>query len=329
MWKGNIFIQNCNLQAAWFNGCNNVISFLSTSLLYPEEYDYDAIFAVEGVNMLCVFGRGKYPGVNQEDDSEDTSIISSKAPAVPVEVHTTQVQPKVPESKGNPINEEFHPTFEDQLENKMEDSNPGTSKMTLPLSNTSLPLPSGKGIHPADYLLYKGKMGTQGHCEISSPSSLESSFIVGNPFVTLLHCDNHTTTLALVHSTSIQENGVSHNDINLKTLQVNGSKVKVTGNVLTLLPCTHKPVEPEVRSKSAWVWNGAYLKTDYPIPGHEGMTTERVIEICMLGSLIEPVNPSVIEASEYLPIEKTAEINSRGVTWLLEDDILTTAINLI
>ena len=59
------------------------------------------------------------------------------------------------------------------------------------------------------------------------------------------------------------------------------------------------------------------------------MMTEKVIKIGMLGSLIEPVNPSIVEASIYLPAEKTAEINSRGVTWLLEDDVLMTAIDLI
>ena len=122
---------------------------------------------------------------------------------------------------------------------------------------------------------------------------------------------------------------MSHNDINLRTLHLNSSKVKVTGNVLTLLSCTWKPVESKAQSKLAWVWNGAYLKTDSPVPGCEGMTTEKVIEIGMLGSLIEPLNPSVVEVLVYLPAEKTAKINSRGVTWLLKDDVLTTAINLV
>lgn len=121
----------------------------------------------------------------------------------------------------------------------------------------------------------------------------------------------------------------SRDDISLKTLDVNGAKMKVTGSILILHPYVIEPAEPEARSQLTWIWNGAYLKTDSPIPGCEGMMTDKVVEVTTLGSLIELVNSSIIDASAYLPAENMAEINSRGIAWLLEDKILSTVVDLI
>ena len=119
-------------------------------------------------------------------------------------------------------------------------------------------------------------------------------------------------------------------DIGLQTLQANGTRIKLSGNILTLLLCIvdSDPVEPGDTSTPAWVWDGTYLKTTSSVPGHETMT-EKIIEVTTLGSLIEPINPSVVEASAYLPMEKMAQVNSRGITWLLEEDIILAAIDLI
>ena len=77
MWEGDIHTRNCNLQVAWFKGQDKAISILSKSLLCSKAYDYQSIFSVEGVDMLCIFGGGKYPGINHEDNTEDTSTIPS------------------------------------------------------------------------------------------------------------------------------------------------------------------------------------------------------------------------------------------------------------
>ena len=91
-------------------------------------------------------------------------------------------------------------------------------------------------------------------------------------------------------------------DIGLQTLQANGTRIKLSGNILTLLPCIvdSDPVEPGDTSTPVWVWDGTYLKTTSSVPGHETMTTDKTIEVTTLGSLIEPINPSVVEASAYL-----------------------------
>jgi hypothetical protein len=139
--------------------------------------------------------------------------------------------------------------------------------------------PSGRGVRPLNYLLCDGKwvhktsicrlllnhdFSPKSHNQLmwvrgftlvnkhvdytgsSSSSNDELSFIVGNPFITLIRLNDHTTSLALTHSTGIHENGTSHNDIKVKTLQVNGSKVKISGNILLLVPS---------QSNDLTIWN--------------------------------------------------------------------------
>ena len=164
MWEGDIRIGNCNLQAAWFEGQNKAVSILSTSSLCPKAFDYQSIFSVKGVDMLCVFSGGKYSGINHEDDMEDTSMIPSgpvanarQEPTALAEVRSTVPVAPAVESKENPgWEEDFSPTFEEQLENEMGliDGFQGTSETSSPPSNGTSPLPpSGKGACAADYLL--------------------------------------------------------------------------------------------------------------------------------------------------------------------------------
>ncbi|KAI6095363.1 hypothetical protein EDD17DRAFT_1469455 [Pisolithus thermaeus] len=75
MWQGDTVVCNCNLQAAWSDRRAVVVSILSTLPLFPEEYDFDRIFSVEDVDLMCVFGGGKYPSINQEDEGEDRSVL--------------------------------------------------------------------------------------------------------------------------------------------------------------------------------------------------------------------------------------------------------------
>ncbi|KAI6109750.1 hypothetical protein F5141DRAFT_1063906 [Pisolithus sp. B1] len=254
MWQGDTVVCNCNLQAAWSDGCAVVVSILSTSPLFPEEYDFDRIFSVEDVDLMCVFGGGKYPSINQEDEEDEEPLLS----------------------------------FEDQLENEME---------------------SG---------LIEGFMG------LSSSTDSETN---------VAHHPSHPSPpsgKALVHSTSIHENGAARNDIHIKTLQANGSKIKISGNILTLIPSelTLNSGSPVSEFDLTWIWMGSYLKASTPVAGL-AITTQKVIEISTTGSLIELVNPNVVIASAHLTTEKTKEINSQGLTWSLENEALNAAVDLI
>ncbi|KAG9309781.1 hypothetical protein JVU11DRAFT_10155 [Chiua virens] len=69
-----------------------------------------------------------------------------------------------------------------------------------------------------------------------------------------------------------------------------------------------------------WVWTGGYLKSLSPVPK---------ANLSVQGSLTEPVNPSVVAASEYLPNEHRTEVNSRDITWALKEDVLEAASTTI
>ena len=88
MWQGDTIIHNINLQSTWFKGCSAALSVLCKSPLYEEEYDFDAIFSVDGIDLQCVFGGREYPGINQEDDGhqidEEQPIVSSMPESIPV-----------------------------------------------------------------------------------------------------------------------------------------------------------------------------------------------------------------------------------------------------
>ena len=92
---------------------------------------------------------------------------------------------------------------------------------------------------------------------------------------------------------------------------MNCTRIKLFGNILTLLPCIadSDPVESNGTLTPAWVWDGMYLKTTSSVPGHETVTTNKIIEVTILRSLIEPINPLVVEASAYLLMEKMAQVN--------------------
>ncbi|KIK74377.1 hypothetical protein PAXRUDRAFT_19941 [Paxillus rubicundulus Ve08.2h10] len=159
MWQGDTVVRNCNLESAWLDGRAAALSILSASPLWEEEYDFNTIFSIEVVDMLCPFGGGKYPSINHEDDGEDRSMIM---------LLESEVPPQVPaQTSDDDITAEEEPmlTFEDQLESELANSIidedlPTPLSLINPESSTDSsppPPPSGKGICPLDYLLYKGK----------------------------------------------------------------------------------------------------------------------------------------------------------------------------
>jgi hypothetical protein len=391
MWKGNTVVRNVNLQSAWFEGCSRAISILSSSPIWTEDYDFNKIFSVEGVDLLCTFGGRKYPGINHDDDGhrvdEDQPIASSLSmpelePPSQTGLSPTSGVAEEPQMDNLDPRSEFIAeddnelalSFEDQLEHNLtygpSDSNSDQLEHTPSLmlvsdSGSSLPPvpPSGQGVRPHDYLFCKGKwvhkasvchlllnhdfspklqdqlLRIHGFTSVYKPvgsttststSGDSLSFVVSNPFVTLIRINDHTTSLALVRSTSIHESGISRNDINVKTLQENRSKVKISGNILLLVPSQSSDL-PDLESAPSsvtWVWNGGYLKIASAVPGVD-VITQKVVEISTLGSLIELVNPSIVEASSHLSVNKSTEVNTSGLTWSLKQDPLDAAIDVI
>ncbi|KIK81506.1 hypothetical protein PAXRUDRAFT_155964, partial [Paxillus rubicundulus Ve08.2h10] len=81
-------------------------------------------------------------------------------------------------------------------------------------------------------------------------------------------------------------------------------------------------------SNLLWVWNGAYVKTPYSVPG-TNIKTSRVLSITVPSHLVELVNPIVVKASDHLLPVDSPEVNSNDTTWGLSDDALQTAIALL
>ncbi|KAI5999885.1 hypothetical protein F5J12DRAFT_895123 [Pisolithus orientalis] len=236
-------------------------------------------------------------------------------------------------------NEEPVLSFEDQLEDKMENGFVGKDFIG-PSSSTEAMI----RCHQKDFTDFSAKLHDQLLCvcgftpvnkltknfHSSSGSDSGLFFIVGNPFVTLVHLSDHMTSLVLVCSTSIYENSAVCNDIHTKTLQANGSKIKISGNILVLVPSesTLNSRSPDFEFNLTWIWTGAYLKTSSTVPGPT-ITTQKLVEVTAIGSLVELVNPSVVLASAHLAAEKTKEINSQDLTWSLKNEALKVAVDLI
>ena len=109
----------------------------------------------------------------------------------------------------------------------------------------------------------------------------------------------------------------------MNTLLSPVAKVKVNGDVLLLCPSTDSDA-----ADGSWVWTGTFLKSLSPVP-NANISTHKVVEFSVHGTLVEPVNPSVVTASQHLSIEHRAEINSQDITWSLKEDVLEAAITRI
>ncbi|KAF7376995.1 hypothetical protein MSAN_00117400 [Mycena sanguinolenta] len=236
-----------------------------------------------------------------------------------------------------------------------------------------LALPSGRGVDPNDYLNVEGKWvhkqricrvvinadfepksterlkRVRGHTKVNAqrrddvtPEALlgENTFIVGDPFFTLLRTDQ-TLSIAVVRSTAIHEDGVSRGSILAPTIQNPKAKVKLSGQVLGLTmvptlddnlphsesasarprPSSHEDAlssdRNEDKSPWAWIWNGKFLKVDSAIAGTT-RTTEKVVIVSVPGFLTDLVNYRPVDAVPRLG-ERAYEINSEGRSWELDD----------
>ncbi|KAG9309942.1 hypothetical protein JVU11DRAFT_9974 [Chiua virens] len=358
MWSGDILSHNVNLRACWLSGRDVAISLLSGSPTYTEEFDYEGIFSNPNVDMLRVFGAGLYPGIT-EDEDEDTSIQVTFTPpesaSVKGSVPGVATNENLEIADENPILD-----LEEQLESLTinDSTSESTCSIVQNLEPSMPPLPTGPGIRPNDFLAVEGKyVHKASFCriyfnssfkgkshdrlrrvrgftsvkkihrteDISSPDDAESIFVAGSPFLTLIRLNDQTTALAFLRSTSIVENGVPRTGINVDTLRSPAAKVKISGDLLLL---HHVPVVDLETSMNMWVWTGGYLKSLSPVP-KANVSTRKVIELSVQGSLTEPVNPSVVAASEYLPNEHRTEVNSRDITWALKEDVLEAASTTI
>ncbi|KAG2057395.1 hypothetical protein BDR06DRAFT_878184, partial [Suillus hirtellus] len=268
MWLGNIISGNCDLQSTWRQGQDDTLQLLQTTQMPASTYDFHSYFFLgSGINLMCVFGGGKYLSVDNADDDEDQLLALLTPSAVePAGKSSKQVSTSHDEDR----EDELAASFEDLLEETLE---PEDLKLTTANtdSNTesspTAPLIS-PGICLMDYIWYEKKWIHKQSicCLVITPNFIAKSqsqllhvcgfspvnkhlndvevghilhgdnFLTGDLFLTLVRTHNKLLTLALVQATTILENGTSHARIKTTTLQSQCRNVKVTGEIMVLVP---------------------------------------------------------------------------------------------
>jgi hypothetical protein len=74
---GDITAAHCNLPGAWRQGRDQAANFLQQTHIPLPSYDFKSLFAQHsGIDLLCVFGGGKYPSIHDTNNEEDHSILT-------------------------------------------------------------------------------------------------------------------------------------------------------------------------------------------------------------------------------------------------------------
>ncbi|KAG1764692.1 hypothetical protein EV702DRAFT_1182567 [Suillus placidus] len=79
-WRGTLF-----------PGRDEAVQILQDTRVPASAYDFTHHFSTgSGVDLLCVFGEGKYPSVNDGDDDEDRSLLASPTTPIPPSAHEAE-----------------------------------------------------------------------------------------------------------------------------------------------------------------------------------------------------------------------------------------------
>ncbi|KAH9944798.1 hypothetical protein B0H21DRAFT_892357 [Amylocystis lapponica] len=271
-------------------------------------------------------------------------------------------------------------------------SNPSSTEVEL--TGT---VPSGPGIDPADYIQYKGrwihkqsvcrivinsgyahklvnrlhrvcgftKVNRKRHLDVDSDDILDpDTFPVGDPILTLLRCEK-TLSLALLRTTAINDGTTLLAGTKLATLMSQKAEIKVSGQIVTLIPMSsfqapsstlshsststpddfpsqnsstdsseleplasqnhHKDLGPS--ESASWIWSGGYVKTDTSMRGTTE-STEKPVVVTVPGYLTQYVNPNIFDVDTNAGNGRNprlSEVNSAGKTWLLDAAAASTA----
>ncbi|EIW77689.1 hypothetical protein CONPUDRAFT_156875 [Coniophora puteana RWD-64-598 SS2] len=149
-WDADLTPANCNIPTSWLTGCNQAHAILSTSQLSPDVYNYDSLLIGSGVDFLRPLGGNKYFGISSDDAGKDPS---NPAPLTPIPDDHHQTQHSADENAADKAEvREFEDGLEDFILDEVVD--PDLTPHDPPPG--MLPTPSGPGIRPLDWCLYKG-----------------------------------------------------------------------------------------------------------------------------------------------------------------------------
>jgi hypothetical protein len=282
-WAGNIVSGRCDLLTYWRKDHKEAVSILEWSKIPSTNYDFQTLFCQgSDVNLLCVFGGGKYPSIKDTQEEEVTEL----PPPVPVmnisesvSVDTMVESLTIIEDRNEPL-----PSFEDAVSEDMHDPPTDHVEENLHDDIPSCP-PSGHRIHTPDYLwcekhwIHKQSvchilisphftpksfdrlMHVRGYTHIHKATALPNpdnilhgdKVLVGDLFITFVWTQDKQLTLALLCSTAINENGIPCSTITSATITSPHGNIKLSGDIMALVPSQSFSDDP------AWVWNGCFV----------------------------------------------------------------------
>ncbi|KAG2126449.1 hypothetical protein BD769DRAFT_1668461 [Suillus cothurnatus] len=100
---------------------------------------------------------------------------------------------------------------------------------------------------------------------------------------------------------------------------------KVTGQLLTVIAN-----QPSPDAHPVFLWDGGYVTSHSVIQG-SSQSTEQVIVVTVLGSLVEPINPDpmFIRLHNDVNADAFSQVNGSQSTWEISWDVLQEACNLL
>ncbi|EIW74507.1 hypothetical protein CONPUDRAFT_159808 [Coniophora puteana RWD-64-598 SS2] len=352
-WDADLTPVNCNIPASWLAGRNQAHAILSTSQLSPDVYDYDSLLIGSGVDFLRPLGGNKYFGISSDDAGEDPS---NPAPLPPIPDNHHQTHHSTDEDADDELEVR---EFEEGLEDFVSDEVLDPDLLPLDPSPGVLPTPSGPGIRPLDWCLYKGnwvhkasivqilintgfnrkslnRLGRcasftkslkrkNAHTTPARPSAGTDIFTLGDPFVCLVRSGG-VISAALARSTTITHNGYTVPF--LKYGAVQDPKTRVKGQVLDLRDIT-TPTDDGLQTD--WYWTGDYIKEITTVQGisHTG---EKPALVTSDGHLVQRVNTILTQFSERPDLDRSSFPSiplSVDFTWQVPHETLTMTCSVL
>jgi hypothetical protein len=352
MWRGDIVSGHCDLPSAWQMGRDMALSNLTRLQIDLINYLFATLFSDPGIDMLRPFGLNKYLGISV-DDTEDVSISAPPISSTPQVITSHPALTDVELMHADSDNESDEPmlTFEEALTTQSDINLPPPQSVPIPSDPSAPPIPEGPGIRADNYLLFKGRWIHKqtvcrlvinkdfvskscnrlervraGYTKVNKRINMSAGRITdGNLF--LIH-SGRTVSVGVLRSTLISSNNISCSSINIMVMKAARTTVKITGQLLTIIPT--RPPSDSPLTLTQFLWTGGYVKSRSVIPGTSD-STDRVVIITVPSSLVEPINPkpTFIQLCEDINTDDFAEIKGGQSTWQIAQDALQAACDLL
>jgi hypothetical protein len=242
-WKGELVVSSCDPQATWEAGRAQTEIILHS---HHVAFDLTQIFSQIHVNMLHPFPDGIYPGISTDRDPSLSTLHESS---------TT--------SQGEPIDDDGDDEYEDELDTEIDvnmddilDEPPTSAELKNTAGNDWIES-DGQKFHKSlllrimfcsDFMrkskerLQRVHTYTADHAKTSDEDSEEallgvSLFVLGDLFATLVRTGHHVA-LAILQATGIDHKGRKVASVSSAELSLEAADIKVSGQVLHLVPCS-------------------------------------------------------------------------------------------